>query len=61
MPDNENGQIPVEETTTPMPSETKPEDENSLPDEVAERTKEQFAKLTEKNRELASKLEILKR
>ena len=61
MPDNENGQILVEETTTPMPSETKPEDENSLPDEVAERTKEQFAKLTEKNKELAQKLEILEK
>jgi hypothetical protein len=61
MPDNENGQIPVEETTTPMPSETKPEDENSLPDEAAERTKEQFAKLTEKNKELAQKLELLEK
>lgn len=61
MPDNENGQIPVEETTTPMPSETKPETEDSLPDETSERTKEQFAKLTEKNKELAQKLELLEK
>ena len=61
MPDNENGQIVVEETTQPMPSENKPEVENSLPDEATERTKEQFAKLTEKNKELASKLEILEK
>lgn len=61
MPDNENGQLPVEETTQPMPSENKPEVEDSLPDEVSERTKEQFAKLTEKNKELASKLELLEK
>lgn len=61
MPDNENGQLPVEETTQPMPSENKPEVEDSLPEEVSERTKEQFAKLTEKNKELASKLELLEK
>ncbi len=61
MPDNENGQIPVEETTTPMPSENKPDSEDSLPDEASERTKEQFEKLKEKNKELASKLEILEK
>jgi hypothetical protein len=61
MPDNENGQIPVEETTTPMPSETKPEVENPLPDEVSERTREQFEKLKETNKELAQKLELLEK
>lgn len=62
MPDNENGQIPVEETTTPMPSENKPEEvEQSLPEETSDRTKEQFDKLIEKNRELAQKLEVLEK
>jgi len=61
MPDNENGQLPVEETTPPMPSETKPEVEDSLPDEASDRTKEQFEKLKEKNKELASKLELLEK
>jgi len=61
MPDNENGQLPVEETTQPMPSENKPEVEDSLPDEVSDRTKEQFEKLKEKNKELAQKLEILEK
>lgn len=61
MPDNENGQEIVEETTSPMPSDNKPEVEDSLPDEVSERTKEQFEKLKEKNKELASKLEILEK
>lgn len=61
MPDNENGQLPVEETTTPVPSEIKPENEDSLPEDVTDRTKEQFAKLTEKNRELAAKLELLEK
>jgi len=61
MPDNENGQLPVEETTTPVPSEIKPESEDSLPEDATDRTKEQFAKLTEKNRELALKLEQLEK
>jgi len=61
MPDNENGQLPVEETTTPMPSENKPENEDSLPEDATDRTKEQFAKLTEKNKELAQKLELLEK
>lgn len=61
MPDNENGQLPVEETTTPVPSEIKPENEDSLPEDVTDRTKEQFAKLTEKNRELAAKLEAFEK
>ena len=61
MPDNENGQIEVEETTQPMPSENKPETEDSLPDEVSDRTKEQFEKLKEKNKELAQKLELLEK
>lgn len=61
MPDNENGQLPVEETTTPVPSENKPENEDSLPEETSDRTKEQFEKLKEKNKELASKLEVLEK
>lgn len=61
MPDNENGQITVEETTTPMPSDNKPDSDDSLPEDATDRTKEQFAKLTEKNRELASKLELLEK
>ena len=60
MPDELNGQVPVEETTTPMPSENKPE-EDSLPDEVSDRTKEQFDKLKEKNREMAQRLEAFER
>lgn len=61
MPDNENGQLPVEETTTPMPSENKPDSEDSLPEEVSDRTKEQFEKLKETNKELARKLELLEK
>ena len=61
MPDNENGQEVVEETTEAMPTEIKPESEDSLPEDATDRTKEQFAKLTEKNRELASKLEQLEK
>jgi hypothetical protein len=61
MPDNEIGQEIVEETTSPMPSDNKPEVNDSLPDEVSERTKEQFEKLTEKNKELAQKLELLEK
>lgn len=61
MPDNENGQEVVEETTQPMPSENKPEVNDSLPDEVSERTKEQFEKLKENNKELAKKLELLEK
>ena len=62
MPDNIEGQLPVEETTQPMPSENKPEEvEESLPDEVSERTKEQFEKLKEKNKEMAQKLELLEK
>ena len=61
MPDNNEGQEVVENTTEAMPTENKPEVENSLPDEASERTKEQFEKLTEKNKELAQKLETLEK
>jgi hypothetical protein len=44
-----------------VPSEIKPESEDSLPEDATDRTKEQFAKLTEKNKELASKLELLEK
>lgn len=61
MPDNENGQDIVEETTPAMPTDNKPEVNDSLPDEASERTKEQFDKLKESNKELAQKLELLEK
>jgi len=61
MPDNENGQEIVETTTPAMPTDNKPEVNDSLPDEASERTKEQFEKLKESNKELAQKLEILEK
>lgn len=61
MPDNENGQDIVETTTPAVPTDNKPEINDSLPDEVSDRTKEQFEKLTEKNKELAQKLELLEK
>ncbi len=63
MPDEPKGQdqVPEEKPTEPMPSSDKPAEtpepkEPALPDGASERTKEEFEKLKEHNRELAAKL-----
>lgn len=61
MPDEPQGNELVEETQpAAVPTAEQTPEETGLPEDASERTKEQFAKLTEHNKKLAEELELLK-